>query len=91
MINDTYILNGSSSSRLGVLDLIIGCLYRHECYAYEIHTFDDNDIERFFFRVEFRYVGIAEFDEQSLRHHFEQGAMVFDAEWDLRDTRRPIN
>jgi formyltetrahydrofolate deformylase len=89
MSNNTYILSGSSNSRLGVLDLIIGCLYRHECYAYEIHTFDDNDIERFFFRVEFRYVGNNVFDQESLCGHFSEGALAFDAVWDLRDAGTP--
>ena len=36
----TYILTGSSPSKLGVLDLIIGCLYQNECYAYEIVSGD---------------------------------------------------
>ncbi|MCP8687208.1 formyltetrahydrofolate deformylase [Marinobacterium sedimentorum] len=85
----TYILSGSSASKLGVLDLIIGCLYKHECYAYEIHTFDDDDVERFFFRVEFRYIGAGELAEESLRSQFGDRAAAFDAEWDLRDSSTP--
>lgn len=85
----TYTLTGSSGSKLGVLDLIIGCLFRHECYAYEIHTFDDNEVERFFFRVEFHYIGGGEFSEESLRSQFADRAKAFDAEWDLRDLSIP--
>lgn len=88
-VETTYILSGSSASKLGVLDLIIGCLYKHECYAYEIHTFDDNDVERFFFRVEFRYVGSGELAEESLRRQFGDRAAAFDAEWDLRYSATP--
>ena len=84
-----YILSGSSASKLGVLDLIIGCLYKHECYAYEIHTFDDNDVERFFFRVEFHYIGAGELNEKSLRNQFGDRAVAFDAVWDLRDLATP--
>ncbi|WP_409523711.1 formyltetrahydrofolate deformylase [Nitrincola sp. MINF-07-Sa-05] len=85
----TYILTGSSPTKLGVLDLIIGSLYRHECYAYEMHTFDDADTSRFFFRVEFNYVGRDEFSEEDLRNQFADRAAAFDMEWDLRDLSNP--
>lgn len=84
-----YILNGSSASKLGVLDLIIGWLYEHQCYVYEMHTFDDMDAERFFFRVEFSYIGGGEFSEESLRSHFAEHAAAFDADWDLRNLATP--
>lgn len=85
----TYILTGSSPSKLSVLDLIIGCLYKNECYAYEMHTFDDTHSHRFFFRVEFNYVGTGEFSEEDLRRQFADRAMAFGVEWELRDAATP--
>ncbi|WP_151704109.1 formyltetrahydrofolate deformylase [Nitrincola alkalilacustris] len=85
----TYILTGSSPTKLGVLDLIIGSLYRHECYAYEMHTFDDADTSRFFFRVEFNYVGRDGFSEDDLRSQLADRGAAFDMEWDLRDLANP--
>jgi len=85
----TYILTGSSPTKLGVLDLIIGSLYRHECYAYEMHTFDDADTSRFFFRVEFNYVGRDAFSEEDLRNQLADKAAAFEVEWDLRDLANP--
>lgn len=86
---NAHTLTGSSASKLGVLELIISCLYKHQCYAYEIHTFDDDEIGRFFFRVEFRFIGAGEFDPQPLRDEFAERALAFDAEWDLRDLATP--
>ncbi|WP_404361773.1 formyltetrahydrofolate deformylase [Marinobacter sp.] len=85
----TYILTGSSPTKLGVLDLIIGSLYRHECYAYEMHTFDDADTGRFFFRVEFNHVGKGVFPEEDLRNQFADKAEAFEVKWDLRDLAVP--
>jgi len=81
----TYTLTGSSPTRLGVLDLIISSLYRHECYAYEMHTFDDADTGRFFFRVEFNHRGSGEFSEQNLRNQLADRAQEFEVDWELRD------
>lgn len=68
-----------------MLDFIIGSLYRNECYVYEMHTFDDADTSRFFFRVEFNYVGDNEFSEEDLRNQLADKAGAFEVKWDLRD------
>jgi formyltetrahydrofolate deformylase len=85
----TYILTGSSPTKLGVMDLIIGSLYRNECYVYEMHIFDDADTGRFFFRVEFNHRGNGEFLEQDLRNQLADKAGAFEVEWDLRDLATP--
>ncbi|UTW04075.1 formyltetrahydrofolate deformylase [uncultured Amphritea sp.] len=85
----TYILTGSSQTKLGVLDLIISSLYRNDCYAYEMHTFDDADTDRFFFRVEFNYRGDGEFSEENLRNQLADRAEAFEVEWELRDLAVP--
>lgn len=85
----TYILTGSSQTKLGVLDLIISSLYRNDCYAYEMHTFDDADTARFFFRVEFNYRGNGEFSEENLRNQLADKAGAFEVEWELRDLAVP--
>jgi len=85
----TYTLTGSCPTRLGVLDLIIGTLYQNQCYAYEMHSFDDTDIGRFFFRVEFYHVGEGEFSEEELRRHFADRAEPFEVNWELTDMSTP--
>jgi formyltetrahydrofolate deformylase len=87
--NKNYILNGTSASKLGVLDLIIGWMYEHECYTDEIHTYDDKDAERFFFRVAFSFVGEGEFSEENLQRHLDDHAEAFDADWGLRHVATP--
>ncbi len=87
--NKNYILIGSSPTKLGVLDLIIGSLNRNECYAYEMHTFDDVCSGRFFFRVEFYYVGNGEFAEEQLRNQFSDKADAFEIQWELSDLACP--
>jgi formyltetrahydrofolate deformylase len=87
--NKNYILNGTTASKMGVLDLTIGWMYEHECYAYEIHTDDDKDAERFYFRVEFSYVGNGEFSEETLRSHLADHAEAFEADWGLRHLATP--
>ncbi|MFT5721573.1 MAG: formyltetrahydrofolate deformylase [Motiliproteus sp.] len=84
-----YVLTGSSLSKLGVLDLIISSLYRNACYAYEMHTFDDADTGRFFFRVEFNFVGNGEFAEEQLRNQFADKAEDFEIKWELSDLATP--
>ncbi|SEQ80224.1 formyltetrahydrofolate deformylase [Amphritea atlantica] len=85
----TYILTGSSQTKLGVLDLIISSLYRNDCYAYEMHTFDDADTDRFFFRVEFNYRGNGEFSEADLRSQLADRAEAYEVKWELRDLAIP--
>lgn len=85
----TYVLTGNSPSKLGVLDLMIGCLYQNECYAYEMHTFDDTDSERFFFRVEFNYRGNGTFPEERFINQFADKAESFGVNWELRDASLP--
>lgn len=85
----TYTLTGSCPTRLGVLDLIIGTLYRNECYAYEMHSFDDTDIGWFFFRVEFYHVGNGVFSEEDLRNQFADRAEPYEINWELRDMSNP--
>lgn len=84
-----YTLTGSCPTRLGVLDLIIGTLYRNQCYAYEMHSFDDTNIGWFFFRVEFYHVGDGEFNEEDLRIQFADKAEPFEINWELRDMSKP--
>lgn len=86
---NTYVLTGSSLTKLGVLDLIINSLYRYECYAYEMHTFNDVDTGRFFFRVEFNFIGNGEFAEEELRKQFSDKAETFEIRWDLSDLETP--
>lgn len=87
--NNNYVLTGSSLTKLGVLDLITNSLYRYECYAYEMHTFNDADTGRFFFRVEFSFVGEGEFSEEALRKQFSDRAEAFEIRWDLSDLATP--
>jgi formyltetrahydrofolate deformylase len=87
--NKNYVLNGTTASKMGVLDLIIGWMYEHECYAYEIQTYDDKDTERFHFRVEFSFVGNGDFSEDSLRSHLAGHAEAFEADWGLRHLATP--
>lgn len=86
---NSYVLTGSSLTKLGVLDLIINSLYRYECYAYEMHTFNDVDTGRFFFRVEFNFIGNGEFAEEELRKQFSSKAETFEIRWDLSDLGTP--
>ncbi len=88
---DTYILNATSPSKLGTVDVVTRYLREQGCYVADMKTFDDTRAGRFFIRVEFRRPQEQAFDEPAFRDGFAGRAAEFDMEWRLTDRSRKPN
>ncbi|WP_116473892.1 formyltetrahydrofolate deformylase [Zobellella maritima] len=88
---DTYILNATSPSRLGTVDVVTRYLREQGCYVADMQTFDDARAGQFFIRAEFRRPQEQPFDEEAFRAGFAARAADFDMEWRLTDRSRKPN
>ncbi|GAA3537701.1 formyltetrahydrofolate deformylase [Zobellella aerophila] len=88
---DTYILNATSPSRLGTVDVVTRYLREQGCYVADMQTFDDARAGQFFIRAEFRRPQEQAFDEEAFRSGFAGRAADFDMEWRLTDRSRKPN
>lgn len=79
----TYIITASCPSQPGTVDVLTRFLFEKGFYINEIHSFDDNDKNHFFIRVEFRSQNSTDLNRETFCEEFEQRAAAFNMQWQL--------
>lgn len=83
--NTTHVLTASSPRRVGALDLLTSSLSQFGAYMNEVHSFDDVDTDKFFFRAALGFDEGQHFNEADFNRHFAEKSSDYGIDWQLSE------